>query len=191
VAWQKLGRAVNNTLLFVMFGLIGSGKSYFASQLAEKEEIVWLNSDALRAEIYEDPTTVPDGFMRHHVVFSGMRYASQQILKAGKSVIYDANNNKARKRKDLYNFAKQAGAVPILIWIKTPEDVALKRAATRPAAQHNVKVAKEHIDRHKNAQQLPQAEEPLITIDGEADFNTQYQSFQEQLQSLSKNGGKL
>jgi predicted kinase len=173
-------------MLFIMFGLIGSGKSYFASQLAAKDKIVWLNSDALRAEMYEDPKSIPDGFFRHHLVFAAMKYAVSQVLASGNSAIYDVNNNKARKRRELFRLAEASGAAPIVIRIITPEEVAQERALTRKAEAHNVQVEKEHIESHKRAQQIPDEDEPVITIDGLADFDEQYRSFHEQLKTLEK-----
>jgi predicted kinase len=172
---------MNQPYFFVMFGLIGSGKSYFARQLAEKDKIIWLNSDALLGEIYEDPANVPDGFLRHHVVFSAMRYAAAQALKAGKSVIYDANNNKSRKRRELYGFARQLDARPVLVHVDTPEQIARQRILTREVGGHIAEVKEEHFKSHMKAQQLPEPDEPVVTINGQADFEGQYQEFRKQL----------
>jgi predicted kinase len=89
-------------LLIMFLGVTGSGKSYFARQLAAKIGAVRLNGDSMRLALFKtpeavearhsDPTTNP-------MTFGAIDYAAGQILLAGCSVIYDAHHNRQYPEK--------------------------------------------------------------------------------------------
>jgi predicted kinase len=87
---------METTPRFVMMcGLPGSGKSYYAKQLAEKENFVICSSDALRQELYGDINDQS----HNEKVFQELHKRIKENLKAGKNVIYDACNISSKQRK--------------------------------------------------------------------------------------------
>jgi predicted kinase len=175
-------------LLIMFLGSPGSGKSYFARQLAKRIHAVRLNGDAMRLAIYGSVENIERQVSKDVVnqqTFGAIDYVVEQILTAGCSVVYDAHHNKREHRAKNEEVAKQYGAVPVLVWIKTPYEVALRRGQDRDATadqrQHSEERMKESIARHMANFDAPADGERVIMIDGLAGFEKQYESYAAQL----------
>lgn len=81
----------------LIMGLSGSGKSYWANNVAEDEGMVILSSDALRKEYYGDERIQDNPAF----IFEQMRIRTLQALRDGKNVTYDATNLSSKRRKAL------------------------------------------------------------------------------------------
>ena len=175
-------------VLVVMMGHIGSGKSYFARQLAETKKWVRLNGDSFRMAWLGSVEAIQaaDLELKREGVFRGLDYAAQQILISGQSVVYDSNNNKRVTRKTKEKIAQEASALPVLVWVKTTEEEALMRIQTREPAVDQRKFdepyAREVMERHIAATDEPAVDENVIEIDGTAPFKEQLAVFENGLQ---------
>lgn len=167
-----------------MLGIPGSGKSYFSSRLASDLPAVWLNSDAVRAAMFENPTDIADPKLRYDAVFGAIDHMAEAVLGTGTSVIYDANNHWLRTRQKHYDLAEKVDAQAVLVHIKVPEEVSDERAINRAHQGHQIKMTPEKLKRHKRSIELPRPHEPLIEIDGELEYKEQLLSFKEQLARL-------
>ena len=181
---------MNKPLLVVFLGFPGSGKTYFATRLASKIHAVTLNSDALRMSMFGSSENIEtirksDNQRLYVDVFGAMDYTAKQILRAGHSVIYDAQQTKRENRKNIENLAKEADALPVLVWIKTNPDVALLRGQEREARDDSHQYDKEKmrylIDRFESVTDLPEQGENTIKISGELSFGEQYAVFEKEL----------
>ncbi|MDX9913995.1 MAG: ATP-binding protein [Candidatus Moranbacteria bacterium] len=115
-------------ILFTTLGYPGSGKTFFSRRFAKDLRLFHLNSDRLRLEIFPNPNyTTPE----HATVFRTMDFLTDELLQRGVSVIYDANSTKRIYRKRLQDIAKKRKADYVLLWFKTPTEVALKRIEKR------------------------------------------------------------
>lgn len=157
-------------------GFPGSGKTYFSSRYAKQEGLFHLNSDRMRLEMFDHPTYQPE---EHRQVFRVMDYVAEELLSQKMSVMYDANLNKVIHRQKARDLANTCGAEVILLWFKTPVEVALERIARRGDGQDKYyrKVSPEVLYRMKDQLEEPQ-DEPHIVIDGTADYDTQYKQLQ-------------
>ena len=115
-------------LLFGTLGSPGSGKSYFSERFCREFNFIHLRSDELRDRIIKNPQYIAS---EHAIVFGAMDFMAEKFLRAGTSVIYDANSNLKNHRNKLREIAKKTKARFLLIWFKTPIEVAIKRAAKR------------------------------------------------------------
>ena len=92
--------------LYVMCGISGSGKSYYAADLAELEpdtEIV--STDAIREELFGDASVQKDG----DKVFAIAYDRTRKFLEEGKNVVFDAMSLRPRDRFSLISqFDKMA-----------------------------------------------------------------------------------
>ena len=104
---------------FMMVGIPGSGKSTAANKIAEKCGAVIISSDAIRGELYGDEAIQGD----HSYVFQLMEERTLAALKAGRSVIYDATNVIAWRRREFLTKLPQ-GVEKACILV----DVTLERA---------------------------------------------------------------
>lgn len=180
-------------LIIVFLGFPGSGKTYFSRRLAEKLQAVTLNSDALRLAMFGSPEKIDE--IRHSDnarlyvdVFGAMDYAAGQILKAGHSVVYDAQQTKRENRRNIEAIAEECGAVPILVWIRTSRGVALQRGQEREAREDSNQYDAEKmaylIDRFESVTDLPEESENVIEISGELPFEEQYEHFRQGIERL-------
>lgn len=185
---------MNTKPLLIMFlGYPGSGKSYFAKQLADKIHAVRLNGDSMRIALLGSVEAIeahPNKMLLNNQTFGAIDYAATQILKAGTSVVYDAHHNKRSIREDLEQLTARYNAVPIVVWVKTPHSVALVRGQTRPAAADSRTMSeqqmRESMERHMANFDEPTKDESVIVIDGTVDFTEQYKEFKKQLANLVK-----
>lgn len=81
----------------LVMGLSGSGKSYWANNLAEGTDTIILSSDALRKEFYGDERIQDNPAF----IFEQMRIRTLKALKEGRDVVYDATNLSSKRRKAL------------------------------------------------------------------------------------------
>ena len=121
-------RRFKKPILFTTLGYPGSGKTFFSRRFAKDLRLFHLNSDRLRLEIFPKPNYTPS---EHAIVFRTMDFLADELLQRGISVIYDANSTKRIYRKHLQNIAKKRKADYLLLWFKTPTNVALKRIKKR------------------------------------------------------------
>jgi predicted kinase len=180
-------------LLIVFLGFPGSGKTYFATRLTDKLQAVTLNSDALRVSMFGSLEAIEtirqtDTSRLYDDVFGAMDYAAGQTLRAGHSVIYDAQQTKRRDRKNIEKVAAGAGAIPVLVWIKTSPEVALQRGQEREARadshQYTEEKMKMLIERFDHVTDLPELDENVIEISGELPFSDQYAVFEQGVKTI-------
>lgn len=151
---------------------------------------VTLNSDALRLSIFRSHEKMEqirrtDSSRLYNDIFAAMDYAAIQALKAGHTVIYDAQQSKRRDRRNIEKLAAESNALHVLVWIRTSRETAILRGQDRTPASdsHRYDAAKMEylIDRFDSVTELPEADENLIEISGEVSFEEQYEEFLRQL----------
>lgn len=186
-------------LIHLFLGVPGSGKSYFARNLAEKQGYVRLNNDAMRLGIFgslENISAVYHSPNRQNVntyVDGAVEYAASQLLERGQSVICDAHHNKRTDRERFEKLAQKYDAKVLLVWVKTPFETALSRGQQREASNDQRQLSeadmREVMERHEATMDLPVSGENVITIDGTEPFEVQHESYMAQLNALlgSKN----
>ncbi|HSX05509.1 MAG TPA: ATP-binding protein [Candidatus Saccharimonadales bacterium] len=165
-------------LLVLLYGFPGSGKTFFARQICETLAATHVQSDRIRAELFETPGYGKD---ENHVVISLMNYMTGEFLSAGVSVVYDVNALRANQRRALRNMATKMGAETVLIWLQIDPDTALNRVTKRDRRKLDDHYAQE-FDRssfeHQAAgMQNPEVTERYLVISGKHVFNTQKSAF--------------
>ncbi len=174
-------------------GVPGSGKTTFARQLARKINGVTINSDAMRLSMWGSKEAVQrthssprERANGNRLTFGAMDYAAAQILKAGHSVIYDANANNYAERNKMAHIAVENGGVGIVVRINTPHDVAIRRGLEREEAADQPRFvaekAEDVVKRFAQAIEEPDEREQVVIISGEDSFERQYQDFCEQIE---------
>lgn len=116
-----------------MLGYPGAGKTTVAEYIARVTDAVHINSDQFRLRLYSDPLNITEA--EHENMYKLLDYITEQVLKNGKSVIYDANLNRYIHRKEKYDICKRTGATAKLVWVRTDQKTAMRRA-TEEAGSH-------------------------------------------------------
>ena len=110
-------------MIVIVFGLPGSGKSYFASHLASMINADYINSDKVRRTMFDIRTySIKEKLSVYHEMLTQMK----EVVKQNKNVVLDATfyNNDIRKKS--LDEAIGAGSI-FFIEVKAEESVIRKR----------------------------------------------------------------
>jgi len=172
-------------LLILLYGYPGSGKTYFARQLAEQLAAAHLHSDRVRGELFDTPRYDKE---ENDVVEQLMDYMTGEFLSAGLSVIYDGNSMLQSERRKLREIAEHAKVQTLLIWFQIDPDSAFDRASKRDRRRADDRYAgpndRSTFERIAGTMQNPAESEGYIVISGKHVFSSQLSSFWARLQQL-------
>ena len=115
-------------VMILVSGLPGTGKSYFARQMASRCPIMVLESDGIRKALFPKPTYLPSESGR---TFDALHIAAERLLRQNISVLVDATNLIERNRWVFYNIAKRSQAKLILVRTIAPSHVVQRRLEQR------------------------------------------------------------
>lgn len=168
---QKI--VTNQPVLVMLYGYPGAGKTHFASQLAEALSAAHLQTDRVRNELFEE---VKYDKEEDQVVNNLGQYMAEEFLKAGVSVVLDADMSRLSQRRALRDIARKAHAKPVLIWLQIDIDSAQQRLTKRDRRRTEDKYARDYdqttFQEHIGRMQNPNNED-YIVISGKHTFNTQ------------------
>ncbi len=108
-----------------MLGYPGAGKTTTAEMIARLTGAVHLASDRIRLELFPHPQFSPK---EHQHLYNFIDQRTEELLRTGHSVIYDANLNHYIHRQEKYAICKRIGAQPVLLWVQVDENLARQRA---------------------------------------------------------------
>lgn len=161
----------NKPFLLLLYGFPGSGKTAFARQLSETLNAAHLQQDRLTSELYGEVTEANEQLSKH-----GANFMAREFLRAGVSVIYDADVLRLAERRKLRELAKQSKATPVVVWIQIDPDTSFARARKRDrrkADDHYAKeVTTEEFRTALTKMQNPNNED-YVVISGKHTFQTQ------------------
>lgn len=115
-------------VLLVMVGVPGTGKSYFVRRLADRIPLAVVQTDQIRRQLVTKPTYSQEENRR---VFSIAHREIGRLLRAGKSVAFDATNLYERRRLALYRIAERYGARLVIVRTVAPDEVVAERLQMR------------------------------------------------------------
>jgi len=159
---------MSKPILYMMLGIPGSGKTSVSEHIADITKAVHISSDQFRKHMFDNPENITED--EHSQIYDMLDYITTQILKSGKSVIYDANLNQYIHRKQKYSICGKIGAEPKLIWVKTDEEVARMRATQQadlhPAHRPFGNMRPETFNRLLKQMEEPKKDEETAIISG-------------------------
>jgi predicted kinase len=171
--------------LLLLYGFPGSGKTYFARQLAESLQAAHLQADRIRSELFEEPHYDKQ---ENNVVGQLMDYMAGEFLAAGVSVIYDTNALRSGQRRNLRDLARHSHAQPLLVWVQIDTESAFARSIKRDRRRADDKYAAqwdrttfEDILAHM---QNPTTIEDYVVISGKHLYTTQQNAVVGRLREL-------
>lgn len=165
-------------ILVLLYGMSGSGKTFFARQLTEQLQAAHLQADRIRSELFEKPSFNKE---ENHIVASLMAYMTGEFLHSGVSVVFDMNVPRVSQRRALRNLATKNKAETVLVWFQVDPDTAFNRAARRDrrtADDHYAQDMTPELFRSQLASlQNPDATEKFVVVSGKHVFNMQKNAF--------------
>lgn len=125
-------------MIIIVFGLPGSGKSFFASKLAGKLKIKYVNSDVIRKELFAIRLYSPEEKMQ---VYNEMIREMKTAVQSQQSVILDATFYKKSIRQKMIESALDLDEKIIFIEVTAEEKIAKERLAKeRPYSEADYSV---------------------------------------------------
>lgn len=114
-------------MIIIVFGLPGSGKSYFASRLAEKIGAKYVNSDRLRKKLFP----VRDYSDREkRVVYDHMLEEMMQAVAKNKDLVLDATFHR-KETRDLFTNKISGNGKIIFVEVQADEDIIRERVSRK------------------------------------------------------------
>ena len=113
--------------MIMMCGLVGSGKTVKAQELAEQYNATVFSSDALREELFGNVNDQS----HNQELFVELHKRIKECLRAGHSAIYDATNISYKKRMAFLAELKNIPSEKICVPMATPYEECLKRNVER------------------------------------------------------------
>lgn len=164
--------------LILLYGYPGAGKTYFARQLTDHLQAAHVHGDRIRGELFESPRYDKE---ENDAIDQLMGYMTSEFLRAGLSVVYDANAMRAAQRRKLRDMARAAHAQPVLIWFQIDLETSFARASNRDRRRADDKYAgpsdRATFERIAGGMQNPLTTEDYIVISGKHSFKTQLATF--------------
>jgi len=164
---------LSKPVIICLYGYPGSGKTYVARHLIDSIQIAHVNSDRIRAELFQTPRY---DTQENSVVTHLMNYLTEELLSAGVSVIYDTSVMRTAQRRKLRELAQRFKAEFLLIWIQIDSESAFGRTQNRDRRTYIDKFAQPHTHQSFNStvqtMQNP-ADEDYLVISGKHNFTTQ------------------
>ena len=126
-------------MVVIVFGLPGSGKSYFASRLAKMIRADYINSDRLRKEMFKESTySTQEKAAVYHEMLAKMMEAVNQ----NRNVVLDATFHKNDTRKLFMKEMEGKGGI-YFIEVQANENIIRERLKKeRPYSEADFKVYK-------------------------------------------------
>lgn len=153
-------------ILYLFIGYPGAGKTTVAKLLVVHTGGVHLWADHERRRMFIKPTHLNE---ESRQLYDQLNYQADQLLKDGKTVIFDTNFNFYKDREHLRRIAESRGAETKLIWVTTDRDTARKRAVGGEDIT-STRVLGDMTDAEFNAiadkLEVPLETEKVIKIDG-------------------------
>ncbi|MBE0493199.1 MAG: AAA family ATPase [Thiomicrospira sp.] len=152
--------------LFIMQGISGSGKSYYAEQIHQQVGALVISSDRERKRLYgiQNTTRVSDAeksalYSPHmnQATYQALYQACQSALQSGLSVVADATFLQAKHRERFIEMAESAQRPYLIISLEPDADLAEQRIAEREQLNLDPSDADAQVMRR----QLDQFEAPL------------------------------
>lgn len=172
---QRLRREIDRTLpkekperklVFVFIGIPGSGKGAVAQIIRKIHPSVILRSDWIFFEKLKDQIGND-----YYKAYAYQEELARSYLREGYSVIMDSNNRTVKNRTEVYKWARECGAEPVLIKIDVNLETAVDRLTIKGG---EAKTRKEKLDglkafRSQMEEPTPEEEKSvkIIRIDGE------------------------
>jgi predicted kinase len=121
----------------IVFGLPGSGKSYFASRLAKKINAGYINSDQLRMEMFKVRTYSEQ---EKAAVYNAMLLKMKEAGNQNVDIVLDATFHRNETRKLFMHEMKGKGGI-LFIEVKANENIIRERLKKeRPYSEADFKV---------------------------------------------------
>jgi predicted kinase len=111
-------------MIIIVFGLPGSGKSYFASKLAKRLEAKYVNSDVIRKQLFDTIEYSKEEKMK---VYEVMMKVMIKAVRQSENIVLDATFYKENLRKKFLETATALDERILFIEVWAEEEIIFER----------------------------------------------------------------
>jgi len=111
-------------MIIIVFGLPGSGKSYFASRLAGNMEASYVSSDVIRKQLFE---VIEYSIEEKKMVYEVMMKEMKKCIQLGEDIVLDATFYKESIRNEFISTAHAYDERILFIEVRADQQVVLDR----------------------------------------------------------------
>jgi len=156
---------MNQPKLYLFVGYPGAGKTTVAKLIAATSGAVHIWADVERNKLFSQPT---HSEAESRQLYDRLNQETEELLTAGKSVVFDTNFNHRRDRELLSEIARRQQAETVIVWIDTPLDIAKQRAVHAKVVRngYDFTMSAEQFDTIAHKLEPPTKDEKIIKIDG-------------------------
>jgi predicted kinase len=157
--------SMSKPTLYLFIGYPGAGKTTIAKWIAEATGSVHLWADQERHRLFAEPT---HSRQESRQLYDALNRQTEELLAAGKSVVFDTNFNFYADRQQLQAIAARQGADSLIVWIVVPKSVAKDRAVCPHEARNGYSkgMTERQFDAIVAKLEPPRGDEKIIKIDG-------------------------
>ncbi|GAC1391778.1 MAG: hypothetical protein NVSMB46_05500 [Candidatus Saccharimonadales bacterium] len=149
-----------------MLGFPGSGKTTTAQVVSSLTGAIHIWADKERQHMFTRPTHSHSENME---LYEALNNQVEELLKEGKSVIFDTNFNFYEDRQKLREIANTYDVHTVILWVQTAKSLAHVRATTDAHLQSTRvlgNMGDVDFERISRKLELPRSNEECIHIDG-------------------------
>lgn len=173
------------SVLVLLYGFPGSGKTYFARQFCEAFEAAHLEQDRIRFELFQQPRYTKQ---ENNALSRIIEYMANEFLTAGISVVLDMNAMRISQRRTFRELARKNKAVTVVVWFQIDADTSFMRNQKRDRRKHDDRFAVGYdIEAFKQLaayMQHPEPTEDFVVISGKHSFAGQLSSVMKKLSDM-------
>ena len=153
--------------VIMMCGVSGAGKTFIASQL-QAEGYERLSADKIVWKKYGDAYAAMTPAQQHTIYMDAIDAIVASIpakIAAGKRVVIEASMCKRRRRDQVAQMCRQAGAEYVIVYVSAPREVLRSRLLQRRGSgPDDQRVTEEELDRFLLNFEAPEPDEHFIQI---------------------------
>ena len=176
---------LSKPIVVILYGVPGSGKTYFARNFCNNITAAHVDSDRIRGELFENPRydKEEDAIINHL-----MQYMTEEFVDNGVSVVYDVNAMRTSQRRLIRELARKKHANTLLVWFQIDQQTAYIRTTKRDRRKSDDKFARDYdknvFNEIVSKMQNPTTSEDFIVLSGKHSYEMQQSNVVKKLYDL-------
>lgn len=156
-----------------LLGIPGAGKTFFAKKFSETFSAPFVEAEAIRYTISEEPSFTPH---EQHAVDIIAENQLKELLKTKKTILYEGGLESRAARTRLAKLVRESGYEPMFVWVQTEPATAKQRATRGVRSQNSTQtytISETRYEQLVNRFTAPNESEKAVVISGKHTYASQ------------------